>query len=742
MNLFRPITLCLALLAAVFPADAARTVFWTIDSAEEFEDGTLKGMSITRDGRLVLAPRFEEVADTGQPYILSAAADGSGNVYFGTGHDGKVFRLDKAGKLTEWFDAEEADIFALAAGEDGVVYAAAGPGGRIYRIGPDGRGALLVDLECRYVWSLAVDSKNILYAGTGLEGKIYKIVGEKSEEFYDSSQTHVMSLALEPSGALLAGTAPNGYVLRLSPAGKGESIFDADLAEVRQLAVDRYGAVYVLALGKEADPSKSPGTDLTADATVAVFEKAEPRKKNRAAADSSAVLVSADQAKTDMGALYKLGPGNRASRLWAAGEVKAFSLSARPDGSVLLGTGDRGRILSVGESHPVTTLVESGQEQVTVLVPHPDGLLAGGSNLGKIFRLGPGTVTRGEYLSDVGDAGLISRFGVMEANRSPAAAGVTTELSFRSGHTARPDETWTEWQSPGDGSSGVPASDRAGRYFQLRVVANVASAPDDDVAGFYLERLRLSSQQFNQPPRLISLEVNPPGVTFQKQPVMMQPGDVPEYGEHSSLELPPSLRQGISQMAGLMQLPKMYRRGFLSMSWKGEDPNGDLLEYAVYAGPAGGEGGWTRLAAGLRQGNFELIRDSLADGRYQFKVVVSDAPANLLEQSQEDALVSRVVTLDSAPPRLSILSQRRQGDRWEISLEAVDEWSPVCQAEYSRDGGQTWRAIVSEDGICDQPRETFRLNLARLEPGIGQWLVRVMDETGNVAALGVTPVQK
>jgi len=741
MNLFRPIILSLVFLAAILPAGAAKPAFWTIDSAEDFEDGTLKGLSITRDGRLVLAPAFEELADTGQPYILSAAADGSGNVYVGTGHDGKVFRLDQAGRLTTWFDAEEADVFALAAGADGAVYAAAGPGGRIYRIGPDGRGALLVDLACRYVWSLAIDAKDTLYAGTGPEGKIFKILDEKAEEFYDSPQTHVMSLLLEPAGSLLAGTAPNGYVIRLAADGRGESIFDADQAEIRQLALDRYGVVYVLALGKEAEPAKASAADLTADATIAVFEKSEPRKKNRAVADSTAVMVSADLGKSEVGALYKLGPGNRVSQLWGSGEIKAFALAIQPDGELLLGSGDRGRILSVGESRLVTTLVESGQEQVTVLLPRPDGIVAGGSNQGKLYRLGPQTVTRGEYLSDVGDAERAARFGIVEADLSPASAGVVTEFFFRSGNTARPDATWTDWQGPVNAASGWLSSSKVARYFQVRVTVSLAAGQEERGTGFYLERLRLSCQQINQAPRLTALEVNPPGVTFQKQPVIMQPGDLPEYGDRSSLEMPPDLRQGLVQMVGVMQMPKMYRPGYLSMTWKSEDPNGDLLEYGVFVRPRGGET-WTRLAAGLRQTAFELGRDSLADGRYQFKVVVSDAPSNLPAEAREDFLVSRVVTLDSEPPRLSVLSQRRQGERWQVAIEAADDWSPVYQAEYSSDGGQSWQAMFPEDGLCDQTRESFRLDLPGLDPVIGQWLVRVMDATGTLAALTVPPARK
>ena len=76
----------LLLLLIVAPLLAVSPIFWETRSYEDFKKGTLKDLSLTSEDRLVLAPRFDSVFNTEQPFIWSAAADSKGNVYLGTGH--------------------------------------------------------------------------------------------------------------------------------------------------------------------------------------------------------------------------------------------------------------------------------------------------------------------------------------------------------------------------------------------------------------------------------------------------------------------------------------------------------------------------------------------------------------------------------------------------------------------------------------------------------------------------------
>src|SRR4051812_23973303 len=93
---------------------AVSPVLWNTSSLADFAKGTSKGVSISSEGRILLAPKFESVFDSDQALIWSAVYDNKNNLYVGTGHDGKVFKIDSKGTSSLFFDAPELDVLALA----------------------------------------------------------------------------------------------------------------------------------------------------------------------------------------------------------------------------------------------------------------------------------------------------------------------------------------------------------------------------------------------------------------------------------------------------------------------------------------------------------------------------------------------------------------------------------------------------------------------------------------------------
>ena len=110
--------LCVIALTIV-TASAGGPVFWRVNTRAEIEKGDARGVSIADNGALTLAPAFNEVFDTKQAYIWSAAADTAGNIYLGTGHEGRVFKVDAAGKGTLLYKTGELDVMALAVDAQG-----------------------------------------------------------------------------------------------------------------------------------------------------------------------------------------------------------------------------------------------------------------------------------------------------------------------------------------------------------------------------------------------------------------------------------------------------------------------------------------------------------------------------------------------------------------------------------------------------------------------------------------------
>src|SRR4029453_7498696 len=87
----------LPLLLAI-PLFAVTPQFWEIRTYDDFRKGKLTNLSLTSDDELVLGPSFDMVFNTEQTLVWSAVADSKGNLYLGTGHDGKIFKVDTAGK--------------------------------------------------------------------------------------------------------------------------------------------------------------------------------------------------------------------------------------------------------------------------------------------------------------------------------------------------------------------------------------------------------------------------------------------------------------------------------------------------------------------------------------------------------------------------------------------------------------------------------------------------------------------
>src|SRR5215813_701417 len=95
----RPSRLILVLLLlAVAPLLAVTPQLWEIRTYDDFRKGKLTNLSLTSDDELILAPKFDPVFNTEQTLVWSTVADSKGNVYLGTGHDGKIFKVDPSGK--------------------------------------------------------------------------------------------------------------------------------------------------------------------------------------------------------------------------------------------------------------------------------------------------------------------------------------------------------------------------------------------------------------------------------------------------------------------------------------------------------------------------------------------------------------------------------------------------------------------------------------------------------------------
>jgi sugar lactone lactonase YvrE len=723
------VSITLVLLSAL-KADAGGPVVWETDSRAELLNGESRGVSVTDTGALMLAPKFTQVFDTEQAYVWSSAADAAGNVFLGTGHDGRIFRVTADGRGSLLYDATELDVTALVVGRDGALYAGTSPDGKVYRITSDGKAEVYFDPPDKYIWSLALMSDGSLAVGTGDQGKLYRVraAGAKPEEslLIDTNETHVMSLTTDRDGNLVAGTDPGGLVLRVSPEGKAFALFDSPLREIHSLALAADGSIYALALSDAATSPRASATSTTQ--TVTTSSSGGTVTGTVTTDDGTTQVTTAGTTQTQArsrnelngarSAVFRIMKDGGSDVLWSSQTVTAFAVAAAPQGaSVLVGTSDKGRIYSVTDDGRDTLLLQSSEDQISSFVVRGGDLYAASSNQGKLFRFGSEAVGEGTYESPVRDAKFVASWGrVWWRGRGQV------ELQTRTGNTERPDMTWSDWSAPYRDPAGAGVASPRARFIQWRAVLRSSSAGEarvEDISVSYLPR--------NVAPEVLQIQVLPVGIALQPAVQVQTDPNIEASG------IDPSL------IAPQVQIPprRTFQRGAVSLQWQAEDRNSDTLTYSVYYRSVT-ENSFHLLKENLRDNFFSVDGAALGDGRYVFKVIASDAPENSLGQALTGERVSEPVDIDGTPPVVRAEGEPQAGSdgRVRARFTVEDASGRVRRADVSVDSGE-WRTVFPEDGIADGPRETYAVEVTVSGAGEHTISLRAVDGSGNVSSARV-----
>jgi len=714
--------LCLLLAQLVY---AGQPVIWETGSRTELLKGDARGVSISDTGVLTLAPAVTEVFNTGQAFVWSTAIDNQGNIFLGTGHDGKIFRVTPDGRGALLYDAAELDITALAVARDGSLYAGSSPDGKVYHVFADGHAEVYFDPGDKYIWSLALLNDGSLAVGTGDNGKLYRVrtAGAKPESslLLATNQTHVMSLAVTAQGDLIAGTDPGGLVLRISPEGKAFALYDASLREIHSLAVAADGSIYALGLSDAAATTRqsttvavpqttdsSGGTPATSVTITAIDESGNPIQTATATTRSRTDISNARSA------VFRILPDGATDIVWSSTSITAFAVApALEQGSVLIGTGDKGRTYSVTNDGRDTLLLQSTEGQISSFVSRAGQVYAASSNQGKLFRFGKETVTEGSYESPVHDAKLTAGWGRIWWRGAGAV-----ELQTRSGNGERPDATWSDWSTAYRNAEGTQVTSPRARFIQWRATLRPsANGPSwmEDASVAYLPR--------NVAPEVLSVTSLPFGVGLQPgAPIQIDPNI-----ESSGLD--PSLFGAVA----VVPPRRIFQRGARSFQWQAEDRNGDTLEYAIYY-RALNDPTFRLLKDKLRDNFYTIDGATLADGRYVIKIVASDAPDNPAGDALSGERVSEPVDIDNTPPVVRAAAAQ-SGTSGVTNFDADDATGKIRRADFSIDGGP-WIPVFPEDGIADSSHERYAVPLPAVQ-GDHTVSLRVFDGSGNVGTLSI-----
>src|SRR5258707_14340495 len=592
------IILAAAILAVLETALTKHPRWWRQTTFEDFDKGTAKGVALRSDGRIFLAPRFAEFADANLAYLLQIRADSKGNLYAAGGSNAKVLRIDASGKSTSVFESSELAAQALALDAAGNLFVGTSPDGKVYKVTPAGQSSVFFDPKTKYIWDLAVDKDGTVYVATGDTGKIFSVAPDgKGQVFYSSEETHIRTLALDSSGNVLAGTEPSGLVLRISKAGNPHRAFvlyETSKKEITALLQDSTGNLYVAAAGENTPPTPagprapSPETTTAGNFNMSVNGVPVPAQQIQGIPFAPIPTVTSSS-------VYRIAPDGSPEELWSSRDDLVYALGLRPNGRLLLGTGNQGAVLELEGSHIFSRLVRTASGQVTAMASGPGGkLFLAAANPGKILTLGPDNEPEGSFESQPFDAKLFTRWGRLQwwgqSSGGPQAKnGARVEFFTRSGNTSDPGNNWSAWAGPYSNAAGDKIESPSSRFVQWKMVlhgAAAGNAPELDwVSVAYLPK--------NVAPEVTGIAIQSPGIRVQgvslpslgttsQAPAQIR---MPQPPATSSIVSAANIANAASSASAARfdAVPQGFtQKGYQSVVWSAEDANEDQLEFSVY----------------------------------------------------------------------------------------------------------------------------------------------------------------
>jgi hypothetical protein len=717
----------LAAVALSVCAWAGQTRSWVETDYSDFEKGIIKNLSLRSDGRLTLAPRFEELYDSPSAYLWTLARDSKGNLYTGGGPGAKLFRISPSGEKKTLAEFQAIEIHAIAIDNRDRLFVGTAPDGKVYKVAADGKTEVFYDPKTKYIWALAFDSKGNLFVATGDQGEIHRVTPDgKGSVFFKSEETHVRSLAFDSQGDLIAGTDPNGLVLRISPAGDGFVLYEMGKREITSVAVAKDGSVYAAGVGTKqpstpAAPAPSP-LPPTAPSSAPSANVSAPHVP----APPPASLGSSGGATISGGSdLYSIHTDGYPERVWSHAHDIIYSIGFDASGRALIGTGNKGYIYRIDSDALYTALLNSAPTQVTALLPGPNGkIYAATGNVGKVYEIGPAFEREGSIESDVFDAGLFSQWGRLTFKG--AANGGRIGIEARSGNLDRPQKNWSAWSGAITAEEGARLNSPPARFVQWRATLSVDAA-DKSGRTPQLDAVEIAYLPRNVAPRVQEIEVTPPNYKFPTPTIVIstpQTLNLPPLGKRNH----PAISLTLESTTPGMQ----YAKGAIGARWVASDDNSDTLIYTVEIRGAN-ETAWKLLKDKVKEKYISWDSNAFPDGEYRLRVTASDLPSNTKEDALTGHLESEVFVVDNTPPRIRGLGAARNGNRIEVRWHAGDALSVITKAEYTVDGGD-WTVVDPVTKLSDSKELDYNLTLPDASAGEQTIAVRVTDDFDNQSA--------
>jgi hypothetical protein len=425
----------------------------------------------------------------------------------------------------------------------------------------------------------------------------------------------------------------------------------------------------------------------------------------------------AEEEPEDVGnGVYRIAPDGSVSMV-LRGDQTVLALALRDD-ELIVGTGTEGKIYSLRPDAEAETLIgRLESENAMSLFAARDGTIyCGASNSGALYTLSAQRATKGTFTSDVLDAKHVAHWGTA-ALTAGVPAGAKATLAVRSGNVKDPknnEKFWTDWSAEVLAGADQKIPLPAARYLQYRLTLSANGQGESPV----VDEVTLSYQVPNLGPKIHDITIDNGGGGGPGKPDKSggpkgagpNPGGAADKGDGGRT---------------------------IHIAWEATDSNQDDLVYRLYYRAVGTET-WLPLAKDVTDSQYDWPVAAVPDGKYQVKVVASDAPDNPAGQVRQSAQVSAPFLVVGTLPSVADIKAAVAGAKVDVTGIAKAHLCAVADVRFQVDGQGDWQPAAPSDKLFDSPTEGFTLTTRALAVGAHVITVRVTDALGNIGYQAVT----
>lgn len=364
-----------------------------------------------------------------------------------SGENCRLVRFEKSKPVTLFEPEDTCYILSIAVDKVGNIFVGTGPEGKIFRLDPFGKNQTLV-YRCRdnNILSLAVDSDGYIYAGSDNRGLVYKIdrSSGKASVLFDSGQKEVTSLLIDSDGNLYA-TATSA------------------LADTNR---KRFSGITDKSVSGRPESKPSSDSDEQNTAKTLKTPNTKPEKHNNG---KQPERPKRGEDAGSPSCVYRIDPQGFVTEIFSEAAV-FFALKQENNSLLLgTGNNAELFSIDLETETKSIAYQDETAAQITAIDVLNDRVYIGTANPAQLIELSTALSKEGTYISEPIDAAQPARWGKLQLN-AEIPEGCSIMLAARTGNVKDPnDPTFSDWTDAVEITSATQLHCPVGRYCQYRL---------------------------------------------------------------------------------------------------------------------------------------------------------------------------------------------------------------------------------------------------------------------------------